>query len=83
MLNRRMERAGNILDQRPSEKNIHALDAVTDGQDGFVFGEGMLEKGKICAFAVSVSFSGRRIPRCAVERRVDVGGATGQNDSIE
>ena len=83
MLNRRVKRARNILDQRPAEKDIHALNAVADCEDGFVFGESVLEKRKIGALAVRVSVGGGRISRCAVERRIDVCGATGENDRIE
>ena len=63
MLNRRVKRAGNILNQRAAEKNIHALNAVADCKDGFAFSEGVFEKRKIGAFAVRVSFGGRRISR--------------------
>src|SRR5258708_28775711 len=63
--------------------DVQNLAAVADGQHGFVSGHGVIQDGAISAVAIGVECFCVRVARLAVADGIYVGGAAGQNKSIE
>ena len=62
---------------------MQALAAVADGQDGFAGRKGMLQDREIRFFTICVRVVSLFVARGAVERRANVRGAAGQDESIQ
>ena len=73
---------GNVLDQRAPAPDIKGLNALADGENGLVEIKGVLEEELVDGCAVSVGALGLGDGRLAVFLGVDVGGTSGQEDSV-
>ena len=61
VLDLRADVAGNILDERASQKHVEALNAEADRQNRLMLGEGVLQEREIGPFAVRVRIGGFRL----------------------
>ncbi len=83
VLDLRADVAGNILDERASQKHVEALNAEADRQNRLMLGEGVLQEREIGPFAVRVRIGGFRLSSGAITRGINVCGASAQNHPIQ
>jgi hypothetical protein len=75
--------AGDVLVERASEADVQALAAITNGEDRFPGGEGVLENCEIGFFPVRIGVVRLFMARGAVKRRIHVRRAPGKNEGVQ
>ena len=75
--------AGNVLIESAAERDVQALAAVADGENGFAGSKGVVENCEISFFAIRVGIVGLYMARGVVERWIHVGGSAGEDKSVQ
>ena len=73
---------GDVLDQRAVAPDVEGLDALADGEDGFVEVEGVLDEELVDGGAVGVWGRAVGVAGFAVFLGVDVGWAAGEENAL-
>ena len=75
--------AGDVLIESAAETDVQALAAITNGENRFPGGEGVLENCEIGFFPVRIGVVRLFVTQGAIERRIHVRRASGKNEGVQ
>jgi hypothetical protein len=75
--------AGDVLHESPMQVNIQKLHAIADCQHRFAIRECVIQQRIVSMLPSLISMRILRVTYAAKTSRLDVGGATGQNEPVE